>query len=195
MYYGTLADPKGDGDILQEISYAKDAGFDFLEISAEGPRFTTSKLLSRVSEIKKARDDAGIFFTCHTPWGWNVGNPYKPIRDATLSEVSRDLRVYLDGIEFNPRRLEQVETRLELLHQLKRKYGSSIEAVIAYGRSAREQLEKVQHAGERIEELQAEEIKAVERVSRAGEILSQKRRQAALQLSADVEDELNDPRS
>jgi len=114
------------------------------------------------------------------------------LANATLSEVSRDLRVYLDGIEFNPRRLEQVETRLELLHQLKRKYGSSIEAVIAYGRSAREQLEKVQHAGERIEELQAEEIKAVERVSRAGEILSQKRRQAALQLSADVEDELND---
>lgn len=114
------------------------------------------------------------------------------LANATLSEISRDLRAYLDGIEFNPRRLEQVETRLELLHQLKRKYGGTIEAVIAYGRSAREQLDKVQHAGERIEELQAGETDAVEKVSRAGETLSQKRRQAALQLGAEVEAELND---
>lgn len=111
---------------------------------------------------------------------------------TTLSEISRDLRVYLDGIEFNPKRLEQVETRLELIHQLKRKYGGSVEAVIKYGATAWEQLERVQHAGERIAELQAEETGAVERVLEAGETLSQKRRQAALQLSADVEAELND---
>jgi len=87
MYYGTLADPKGEGDILQEIYYARDAGFDFLEISAEGPKFTVSKLMPRIPEIKKARDDLGLFFTCHTPWGWNVGNPYKGIREATVREV------------------------------------------------------------------------------------------------------------
>jgi len=50
MYYGTLADPKGDSDILQEIYYAKDAGFDFLEISAEGPKFPASKLMRRVAK-------------------------------------------------------------------------------------------------------------------------------------------------
>jgi sugar phosphate isomerase/epimerase len=105
MYYGTLADPKGDSDILQEISYAKDAGFDFLEISAEGPKFTTSKLMTRIGDIKKARDEAGIFFTCHTPWGWNVGNPYKPIRDATVKEV-------VDVISF----AEEVEARLVTVH-------------------------------------------------------------------------------
>jgi len=44
----------------------------------------------------------------------------------TLSEICRDLRGYVDTIEFNPARLEQVETRLELIHQLKRKYGGSI---------------------------------------------------------------------
>lgn len=105
MYYGTLADPKGDSDILQEIHYAKDAGFDFLEISAEGPKFQTSKLLPRVSDIKKARDDTGIFFTCHTPWGWNVGNPYKPIREATVNEV-------IDVIGF----AEDIEARLVTVH-------------------------------------------------------------------------------
>lgn len=111
---------------------------------------------------------------------------------ATLSEVIRDLRGYLDGIEFNPKRLEQVETRLELIHQLKRKYGGSIDAVIAYGESARQQLERVQHAGERIEELTAEETRLIGQVTRAGETLSLKRRQAALQLGKDMEIELDD---
>ena len=105
MYYGTLADPKGDSDILQEIYYAKDAGFDFLEISAEGPKFPTSKLMRRVDDIKKARDETGIFFTCHTPWGWNVGNPYKPIRDATVKEV-------IDVIGF----AEAIEAKLVTVH-------------------------------------------------------------------------------
>lgn len=111
---------------------------------------------------------------------------------ATLSEVSRDLRSYLDEIEFNPKRLEQVETRLELVHQLKRKYGGSIEAVIAYGENACRQLERVQHAGERIEELTAQEAQVIERVALAGETLSAKRRQAALQLGKEMETELDD---
>jgi sugar phosphate isomerase/epimerase len=105
MYYGTLADPKGDSDILQEIYYAKDAGFDYLEISAEGPKFTTQRLKARVSDIKKARDETGLFFTCHTPWGWNVGNPYRPIKEATVKEV-------IDVIGF----AEEVEARLVTVH-------------------------------------------------------------------------------
>jgi sugar phosphate isomerase/epimerase len=105
MYYGTLADPKGDADLLQEIYYAKDAGFDYVEISTEGPKLMLSKLTPRVGEIKKAAEDTGIFFTCHTPWGWNVGNPYKKIRDATVSEV-------IDTISF----AEQVDARLVTVH-------------------------------------------------------------------------------
>lgn len=105
MYYGTLADPKGDGDILREMYYASDAGFDFLEISVEGPKYTLAHLRPRLAEIRKARDDLGLFFTCHTPWGWNVGNPYRGIRDATVKEVA-------DVIWF----AEQVEARLVTVH-------------------------------------------------------------------------------
>ncbi len=105
MHYGTLADPKGEGDILQEMYYAKDAGFDYLEISAEGPKFTVPKLMPRVPEIKKARDDLGLFFTCHTPWGWNVGNPYKKIQDATVREA-------IEVIDL----AEAVEARLVTVH-------------------------------------------------------------------------------
>lgn len=111
---------------------------------------------------------------------------------AALGEINRDLRGYLDGIEFNPRRLEQVETRLELIHQLKRKYGGSIEAVIEYGRNARAQLEKVQTAGERIQELEEQEKGIIELTAAAGQALTAVRRDAAGRMSKAVENELND---
>ena len=111
---------------------------------------------------------------------------------TSLSEISRDLRAYLDGIEFNPKRLEFVETRLELIHQLKRKYGGSVASALAYGKGAREQLEKVQHAGERIAELQQQEAVALLKVQQTGEVLSLKRHQAAEQMGREVECELND---
>ena len=111
---------------------------------------------------------------------------------AGISELIRDLRAYLDGIEFNPRRLEQVEERLELIHQLQRKYGGTVEAVNTYGRSAREQLEKVQHAGERISELEQEEREVYSKALSAGMRLSESRRRAAERMGREVESELND---
>lgn len=111
---------------------------------------------------------------------------------AQISEVVRDLRNYLEEIEFNPRRLEQVENRLELMHQLKRKYGGTIQSVVEYGRQAREQLETINHAEERIAELEAKEQVAVKNLAAAGEVLSAKRKEAAQRLAAGVEQELED---
>lgn len=111
---------------------------------------------------------------------------------AALGEVNRDLRGYLDGIEFNPKRLEQVETRMELIHQLKRKYGGTIEAVIEYGRNARAQLERVQTASERISELETLERSAATEVAGTGSRLTAARKEAAARMSSAVETELND---
>ncbi len=49
--------------------------------------------------------------------------------EETLADLARSLRNYLEGIEFNPRRLEEVEERLELIHRLERKYGGTIESI------------------------------------------------------------------
>ena len=111
---------------------------------------------------------------------------------AQITEVARDLRNYLEEIEFNPRRLEQVENRLELIHQLKRKYGGTVAAVIEYGSKAREQLEAITNAEERIAALEADETAAVQALLTAGEILSEKRRKSAEALALGVETELDD---
>lgn len=112
----------------------------------------------------------------------------------TLGDLSRELRDYLEQIEFNPRRLEQVEDRLDLLHSLKRKYGGSEESVLAFAEDAREQLETIAHAGERIAELEAEQEKLLAALAVQGEALSQYRRKAAQTLGESVEAELNDLR-
>jgi DNA repair protein RecN (Recombination protein N) len=111
---------------------------------------------------------------------------------SQISDLSRDLHNYLEEIEFNPRRLEQVEDRLEIIHQLKRKFGGSIEAVLEFGKQARAQLETINHAEERINELEEKENSVIQDLLKLGEALSAKRRQAAEQMSTGVENELND---
>ena len=79
--------------------------------------------------------------------------------EDTLAELVRSLRDYLEEIEFNPRRLDEVEERLNLIHNLVRKYGGSIPSVLAFGVDAHNQLEKISNASERIAVLEAEEGK------------------------------------
>jgi DNA repair protein RecN (Recombination protein N) len=110
----------------------------------------------------------------------------------TLSDIERDLRGYMDGIEFNPRRLEQVEERLDTINRLKRKYGGTIESVLEFARKARSDLDNIAHATERIADLEQQELELRKALSRQAEHLSALRSQAAGALAAAVEIELDD---
>ena len=114
--------------------------------------------------------------------------------DEMLAELVRSLRDYLEEIEFNPGRLDEVEERLDLINSLTRKYGGSIEKVIASGEDARAQLENISHASERIDELKAEEKALLNTLAESGGTLSKKRQQAASALGKSIETELNDLR-
>lgn len=108
------------------------------------------------------------------------------------SELALDLRSYLEGIEFNPRRLEEVEDRLDLIHKLQRKYGGSVEAVLAFAEKARQELETIAHAGERIAELEELEQHALSDLGKKAAALSLQRQDAARELQTGVERELED---
>ena len=111
-----------------------------------------------------------------------------------LSELARDLRGYIDGIEFNPKRLDRVEERLNLINNLKRKYGESIEKILEFALEARRELETISQAGERIEELQSQEVDLLAKLGIQGEALSEMRRLAAKKLEAELVAELADLR-
>jgi DNA repair protein RecN (Recombination protein N) len=109
-----------------------------------------------------------------------------------LADLSASLRDYLETIEYNPRRLEQVEERLEMIRQLKRKYGSSIEDVLQYGVNSRKQLESIATASDRIAELSAVEKELNDVALEKARELSVRRKSAAITLSRAVESELTD---
>jgi DNA repair protein RecN (Recombination protein N) len=113
---------------------------------------------------------------------------------TSLTEVSRDLRSFIDNIEFNPQRLDQVEERLNLIHTLKRKYGESILLVLEFAARARQQIESITHAGERITELESQEKEMLVELGTRGLALSQNRHRAASQLQTEMENELADLR-
>ncbi len=109
-----------------------------------------------------------------------------------LSELARSLREYLEGIEFNPRRLDQVEERLSLIHSLKRKYGDSIPEILEFAANARRQLDQITHAAERLQELETERERLLTQLGEAGERLSALRQAAARTLEKAIERELAD---
>jgi DNA repair protein RecN (Recombination protein N) len=118
----------------------------------------------------------------------------KLVEDASyqLEDLARELRSYRDGVEFNPVRLEIVQERLELLHNLKRKYGDSIEQVQQFAERAAKELHDITHNEERLAELEAEEAELVASVGELAAELSAARREVATRLESAVESELQD---
>ena len=112
----------------------------------------------------------------------------------SLSDIIHELRNYLEEIEFNPKRLEDVEERLDLIHSLTRKYGGNIPAVVSYGADAKKQLETITGAADRIAELEMQEAKLLEKLSKQGATLSEKRKSSAESMGKGIETELDDLR-
>jgi len=109
-----------------------------------------------------------------------------------LEDLARTLRAYRDSVEHNPARLEQIEERLDLLHNLKRKYGATLAEVLAFRERAIQELDSIAHSEERIAELQGREAALRGEIGQAAERLSLARQQAAAVLAASVEGELSE---
>jgi DNA repair protein RecN (Recombination protein N) len=111
---------------------------------------------------------------------------------AQLDDLASTLRDYRERIEFSPKRLEQVEDRLDTLKRLKRKYGSTIEEILVFAQNAAAQLDGITHATERVEELRKQEDQLLRQIGDLGQKLSEARKVAAEKLAAGIEAELND---
>ena len=96
-----------------------------------------------------------------------------------LNDLVLDLRSYLENIEYNPRRLDQVEERLALIQSLKRKYGEAIPEVLEYAVQAKIKLERFTHSGERLQELEDEHSRLLLQIGKEGNALSQYRQRSS----------------
>jgi len=114
--------------------------------------------------------------------------------EAQIEDLTRVLRAYCDDIEYNPARLQEVEERLNLISNLKRKYGESIEDILAFAKEVERKLENISHSEERLEALQAEEQRLLQLASQVARELSELRGQQAVALAQEVENQLADLR-
>ena len=101
-------------------------------------------------------------------------------------DVAADLIGRLDAYDTNDAELDEVEQRLDLLYRLKRKYGSTVEDVIAFGQKAREELDSIQHSQQRYDALQAEKLRLYAKAREKAEALTQTRLKAFEELNTRI---------
>ena len=109
-----------------------------------------------------------------------------------LEDASYTLRDYRNDFSFEPGTLDEIETRLELISTLKRKYGASIAEILTYREKSRQELELIDNAEERREQLFAEYAAAKAEYDTLSLELSELRKQAAERMSARLLPELSD---
>ena len=103
---------------------------------------------------------------------------YYNAKDAAADLIGR-----LDAYETNDAELDEIEQRIDLIYKLKRKYGDTVEDIIAFGQKAREELELIQSSQERVEHLQAEQHRLYVLAREKAEILTQTRLKAFEELN------------
>lgn len=110
---------------------------------------------------------------------------------AAVEDVSATARDYADGIDASPERLAEVEDRLALIDRLRRKYGSSVDEVIAYGDEVTRKLNELENREDVVRELKKELTAAAAAYLAAAQAISKKRYSAARELQKLVEAEIN----
>ena len=111
---------------------------------------------------------------------------------AELADLGRELRLAREGVTADPARLEAVRARRQLLRDLGRKYGDTLDDVIAYGVATRRRLEELEGYEERAQALQEQRQAAMAAAATASAALSRARRSAAVPLADAIGPHLRD---
>ena len=103
-----------------------------------------------------------------------------------LEDVADELRCYADTVDSHPGRLQKLEERMDTIHNVKKKYGSSIDEVLSYQQHANQELEALQSTGQTVEQLVVRSQELKDRLTQLASHLDHERRQAAGELDESV---------
>ncbi|MEQ1948275.1 MAG: DNA repair protein RecN [Bryobacteraceae bacterium] len=152
--------------------------YNALDEDPESVSIQLRSILKRLEDLSRIDSSADEIVTALQP------------ASIAVEEAAHALRHYLGKLEADPGRLEEVESRLAALEKLKRKYGSSLEEVVAFREEVANQLATVENSGERRESLRKDVGVLAKRFEQAAANLSTARKEAARKLSKKVETEL-----
>lgn len=167
--------------VLQNVTRLQESASVALDCLYEAPVSATTQLklaLKRLDEL--ARIDASL------------AEATAAVKEALamVDDASYAVRDYAGRLEADPNRLEEVESRLEGLDRLKRKYGGTIEEVIAFGEDVARRADEVENANEHRAALERQLAALAGAYEKAALDLSRRREDAAKRLSKQVEAEL-----
>ena len=105
-------------------------------------------------------------------------------------DAAEILRDFADEFDFSPEELDRLESRLDVIYRLKKKYGPTVADMLDYLEKCRAELEQIQDADDTIQRLEKELDKARKETKKRGEALSKARKKGAEQLQKRVQEEL-----
>jgi DNA repair protein RecN (Recombination protein N) len=163
---------------LERLMEGAGAAYAALYDSPEAAHGLLRVAVKRLEELAKVDKSLG-----------EIAEALKPAGLA-VQEASYALRDYISRLEANPGRLEEIESRLATLDKLKRKYGASLDEVLAFLEGVRARIEAVETAGERMESLRKQRAGLAAQFEASAAKLTARRQEAARRLKRQVEAEL-----
>jgi DNA repair protein RecN (Recombination protein N) len=175
---------KALGEERKRLQHSKE----LLEIASDGYQILYERndsLLSVISQYMRKIEK-----------GVEIDPSLDPVKNALseievkLEDTSLALRDFQKNINMDSRKLEEVEERLELLNRLKRKYGPTLDDVFRFKEELSSEMYNLDEKKERLGKLEGESKRLEAEVLERASALSLKRKEAALKLENDVEEEL-----
>ena len=142
-------------------------------------------VLEALEEISTELDTAAKYLPDFTQYGDKLNDAY-----YMLEELSSTARDTLEDADFDPRQLDTIESRLDTIYRLKKKYGGSIAEILAYYDKISEEYNTLELSDEMVEQLRGELERAEQDLRQAAKALTARRLETAGEFVRRVEAEL-----
>lgn len=134
-------------------------------------------IVEQLGTAAKAMQDIDEYEVEYNQIAQEMTNAYYDLQDS-----QERIRQQLELQDYNPKRLDEIEQRLQLIQDLEKKYGNSIEAVLDFGQQAQEKLQRLQTEQQDPQQLQTELDQQTQILQQKAQLLQQRRQKAAQQL-------------
>ncbi len=175
---------------LNEIEEASLTANEEEELFSEYSKLTNTESLAKISEQIASTLDDQVLPTLHSlkkssdeliSLDRSIKSSLSILESTVIEiqELARVFRNYHNRIEHNPYRVEELNQRLSVINQLKKKYGSTIEDVLKYFNEQKQKLDRLQNAEVEIEKLTSQIFQIEKDCQLLADNLTQSREQAA----------------
>lgn len=124
----------------------------------------------------------------------NLADIYNRLNDAmySIDDIAHEIKEYGNGVEYDERVLNDIESRLELISNLKRKYGSTVEEILEFYEKAKAELDNISDSDNKIMQLEKEKEAVQKQIAEKAQKLSDTRKEAGCQIQRLIKDALHE---